>query len=371
MTVTRHLTPGKASVLRLGTRRSPLAVAQSRLVAAQVEEQARTLGYDLSIDLVEIVTEGDISRASLSSLGGVGVFVSALRDAILDGTVDFAVHSLKDLPTAPAPGLVLAAVPRREDPRDALICRDSLSLSELPPGAVIGTGSPRRACQLQAARPDLKITDIRGNVDTRLAMVTDGQLDAVTLAVSGLRRLGRESVITEIVETDLVLPAPGQGALAVECRADDAALRELLARCDDRPSRDAVLAERSLMSTLEAGCSAPLGAHAQPDPTGAGLVLRAVVGSVDGSRIMRRQTRIAPGEDPVALGRRLATELLGLGAADLIAPPEPDTGTSFESPASGVGIDTDVDTDRSPVPGAPSASETSVRPRSRAGEGDQ
>jgi hydroxymethylbilane synthase len=369
MTVTSKADFGERAILRLGTRRSPLAMAQSRMVAIQVEDRARRLGHDLRVDLVEIVTEGDISRASLASLGGVGVFASALREAILDGTVDFAVHSLKDLPTAPAPGLVLAAVPTREDPRDALICRDSLPLAELPPGALVGTGSPRRACQLQAARPDLKITDIRGNVDTRLAMVTDGRLDAVVLALSGLRRLGRESVITEIVGTDLVLPAPGQGALAVECRTDDTELRALLAHLDDRPSRDAVLAERSLMSTLEAGCSAPLGAHAHPDPTGTDLVLQAVVGTTDGSRTLRRQTNSAPGEDPVTLGRRLATDLLDLGAADLMTPPEPEGGASFAESGSGIGPATETGAER--LSGAPHTPETPVRPRSRAGEGDQ
>jgi hydroxymethylbilane synthase len=312
------------------------------------------------VDLVEIVTEGDTTRASLASLGGVGVFVSALREAVLDGTVDLAVHSLKDLPTAPAPDLALAAVPAREDPRDALICRGALPLTDLPPGALVGTGSPRRACQLQAARPDLKITDIRGNVDTRLSMVADGRLDAVVLAMAGLRRLGRESVVTEPLETDLVLPAPGQGALAVECRADDADLRGLLSGIDHSPSRDAVVAERSLMSTLEAGCSAPLGAFAQIGSIGPGLLLRGAVGSPDGARILRGRARAVPGEDPAALGRRLATELLDLGAADLMSPSEPDDGPLLGPVGSYGRPGHDLDTPHTPV-----------RPRNQAGEGDQ
>lgn len=321
-TTSRRAGPGATTTLRLGTRRSALAVAQSRLTAAEIEATSLLTDRPVRVELVEITTVGDVSQDSLASLGGVGVFVSALREALLEGRVDLAVHSLKDLPTGPAPGLELAAVPEREDPRDALVARDGLRLAELPPGALVGTGSPRRACQLQAARPDLKVMDIRGNVDTRLAMVTEGRLDAVVLALSGLRRLGRGSVVTELLGSEIMLPAPGQGALAVECRESDAGVLAALAPLDHGPTRAAVLAERSLLAALEAGCSAPLGALAEfgNGPDGPVLGLRGVVGSVDGTVVLRREVAAAAGEDPVPLGRRLAADLLGSGAADLVAP---------------------------------------------------
>lgn len=325
-TTSRRAGPGATTTLRLGTRRSALAVAQSRLTAAEIEATSLLTDRPVRVELVEITTVGDVSQDSLASLGGVGVFVSALREALLEGRVDLAVHSLKDLPTGPAPGLELAAVPEREDPRDALVARDGLRLAELPPGALVGTGSPRRACQLQAARPDLKVVDIRGNVDTRLAMVTEGRLDAVVLALSGLRRLGRGSAVTELLGSEIMLPAPGQGALAVECRESDAGVLAALAPLDHGPTRAAVLAERSLLAALEAGCSAPLGALAEfgtefgNGPDGPVLGLRGVVGSVDGTVVLRREVAAAAGEDPVPLGRRLAADLLGSGAADLVAP---------------------------------------------------
>ncbi len=203
-------------VLRLGTRASALATTQSMLVADLVRDH---LGRE--VDLVEITTEGDASAAPLAQIGGTGVFVSALRDALLDGRIDLAVHSLKDLPTGPCDGIALAAVPLREDPRDVVVARDGLTLGELPPGSRIGTGSPRRASQLHALGLGLDVAGIRGNVDTRIGKVRSGEYDAVVLARAGLARLDRLEEATEVLDPLQMLPAPGQGALAVECRSDD------------------------------------------------------------------------------------------------------------------------------------------------------
>ena len=240
-----------------------------------IADALRSLGAE--VELVPVRTLGDVSTAPLSSMGGVGVFVAAVREAVLDGHCDLAVHSLKDLPTAPAVGLALGAIPEREDPRDALCARDGLGLWGLPRGAKVGTGSPRRAAQLRAARWDLEIVDIRGNVDTRLGRV-GADLDAVVLAAAGLNRLGRADAITEYFEPEVMLPAPAQGALALECRGDDAELLALLARLDHLPTRIAVEAERELMRLVEAGCAAPFGALAEitsdQDPTPAGRASR-------------------------------------------------------------------------------------------------
>ena len=237
--------------LRLGTRGSALALAQSGLVAAAVR---KVTGHD--VELVEVVTPGDRSSAPVSRLG-VGVFVSALRDALLAKDIDFAVHSFKDLPTAAADGLSIAAIPVREDPRDALVARDGLTLAELPPGSRIGTGAIRRIAAIAALGLPVQMTPIRGNVDTRLRKLADGEVDAVIVARAGLARLGRAGEITEILDPSLVLPAPAQGALAVECRTDDADLVAALARLDDPRTRAAVTAERALLAALEAGCRRP------------------------------------------------------------------------------------------------------------------
>lgn len=310
------------SPLRLGTRRSRLALAQS----SQVAETVRTVtGRD--VELVEVTTEGDVSRAHLTQIGGTGVFAAALRQAVLDGDVDLAVHSLKDLPTAPEPGLVLAAVPPRADVRDVLVARDGLTLGELPAGAVLGTGSPRRAAQVLALGLGLQVRPVRGNVDTRLGLVADGAVDGVLLARAGLQRIGRADEATEVLDPLQVLPAPGQGALAVECRADDTGLVAALAALDDADTRAAVTAERALLAALEAGCTAPVGALAEVveslDADGtvvAELSLRAVVVAPDGSHVLRRSAS-GPLGDPAGLGRALAAELLGDGAADLVAAP--------------------------------------------------
>lgn len=286
------------SGFRLATRGSALATTQSTLV---LDELARRSGIPGELALVK--TEGDVVTTPLAQLGGTGVFVSAVRHALADGRADVAVHSLKDLPTQQEEGFRIAAVPEREDVRDALCARDGLTLETLPEGASVGTGSPRRAAQLLAVRPDLEIVAIRGNVDTRLSRVkgvlvndatnthmSEGRtqdLDAVVLAAAGLRRLGREEYITELIDPDVMLPAPGQGALAVEVRDGDddvtASLSEALRAYDHLPTRLAVTAERALLRTLEAGCSAPVGALAHFD--GSTLSLTARAAKTDGTEV--------------------------------------------------------------------------------------
>jgi len=312
--------------LRLGSRRSPMAMTQSRQVAEMITERTGR-----QVEIVGVTTLGDVSRAQLTQIGGTGVFVSALRDALLGGGVDLAVHSLKDLPTGPAAGVVLAAVPSRDDPRDALVARDGAKLADLPSGARIGTGSPRRAAQLLGLRADLRCVPIRGNADTRLGKVGDGELDGVVLAYAGLARIGYTNTVTQVFEPDEMLPAPGQGALAVECRDDEPELAALLAAVSDRASLAAVTAERSLLEALEAGCSAPIGAYAAVAPPGqhVQLRMRAAVMSIDGSRVLRAHGS-APGADARKLGRDLAAELLRSGASDLIAVPQAPIGRELE-----------------------------------------
>ncbi|MEV5161782.1 hydroxymethylbilane synthase [Streptomyces sp. NPDC053728] len=309
--------------LRLGTRRSKLAMAQSGMVADAVREVTGR-----AVELVEITTYGDVSREQLAQIGGTGVFVAALREALLSGEVDFAVHSLKDLPTTQPDGLVLAAVPVREDPRDALVARDGLAFEQLPSGARIGTGSPRRMAQLNAyARShglEIETVAIRGNVDTRIGFVRSGELDAVVLAAAGLSRLGRTDEVTGFLPADTVLPAPGQGALAIECAAGSTDLAAALAELDDPYTRVAVTAERALLNALEAGCSAPVGALADFLADGQvvnELRLRGVVGSTDGASLVQLSiTGPVPTslDDAAALGRELATEMLAKGAAGLM-----------------------------------------------------
>jgi hydroxymethylbilane synthase len=315
--------------LRLGTRRSTLATVQSRWVADRVEAAGAAAGLPLTVELVELNSHGDASTAPLASFGGVGVFVTRLREALLSGEVDLAVHSLKDLPTAPTTGLLLAAVPPREDPRDVLVARDGLTLAELPLGARLGTGSPRRAAQLRALGLGLEVVDVRGNVDSRLRFVAEGRLDGVVVARAGLLRLGRAAEATEVLDPLIMLPAPGQGALAVECRdsAGDEAVAAVLARLDDRPTRAAVSAERALLAALEAGCAAPLGALADvvEGEDGEELFLRTVVASTDGTVCVRRSTT-GPVDAAEQLGKELAVQLLEEGIADLM-PQRPQPGS--------------------------------------------
>ncbi|WP_328926998.1 hydroxymethylbilane synthase [Streptomyces sp. NBC_00190] len=309
--------------LRLGTRRSKLAMSQSGHVADAVREVTGR-----PVELVEITTYGDVSREHLAQIGGTGVFVTALRDALLRGEVDFAVHSLKDLPTAQPDDLVIAAMPRREDARDALVARDGLTFEQLPDGARIGTGSPRRTAQLNHLALSLgkriETVPIRGNVDTRIGFVRDGALDAVVLAAAGLNRIGRGDEATDLLSVDSVLPAPGQGALAVECLASDAGLIAALGELDDPYTRAAVTAERSLLAALEAGCSAPVGAFADLLADGEivnEMRLRGVVGTLDGSTLVQLSTTgpvPQSYDEAMALGRELADEMLAKGAAGLM-----------------------------------------------------
>lgn len=327
--------------LRLGTRRSTLAMAQSGLVAEQVRHVTGR-----PVELVEITTYGDTSKEQLAQIGGTGVFVNALRDALLSGEIDFAVHSLKDLPTTQPEEFALAAVPRRADPRDALVARDGLGFEALlaaaatgsgdGPGSAnrtvrIGTGSPRRTAQLhgwaRSLGAEIETVPIRGNIDTRIGYVRSGELDAVVLAAAGLQRIGRLDEATELIAPDAVLPAPGQGALAVECAATEAHLAAQLAELDDPHTRAAVTAERTLLAALEAGCSAPVGALADLLVEGQVVTemrLRGVVGTTDGKTLVQLSTTgSVPASDvdatiPHRLGRELADEMLAKGAAGLM-----------------------------------------------------
>jgi hydroxymethylbilane synthase len=305
--------------LRIGTRGSALARTQSGMVAAAIEAAT-----GVSSELVTIRTLGDDHPGPLAQMPQPGVFVSALRDALLAGEVDVAVHSMKDLPSAPVEGIALGAVPEREDPRDALVTADGGGLASLPPGARVGTGSPRRAARLRALRPDLELVDLRGNVDSRLARVTDGDLDAVVLAVAGLSRLGRVAAISEVLAPEMMLPAPAQGALAVECRSDDTATLDLLASIDDRPSRLRALAERAVLAAVGASCASAIGALAQLD--GHVLTLDADASGPAGEHVAEVMTLelVAAGEDSgdagrdelraVELGTQAGSALLAAGA---------------------------------------------------------
>ncbi|EMF56942.1 hemC1 protein [Streptomyces bottropensis ATCC 25435] len=295
--------------------------------SGQVADAVRRL-TGRPVDLVEITTYGDVSREQLAQIGGTGVFVTALREALLRGEVDFAVHSLKDLPTTYPDELALAAVPVRADARDVLVARDGLTFERLPEGARVGTGSSRRMAQLNAyARSHgltIETVPIRGNVDTRIGYVRQGELDAVVLAAAGLTRIGRIDEATDFLPVDTVLPAPGQGALAIECAAADAELIAALAGLDDPDTRAAVTAERSLLAALEAGCSAPVGAFADllaDGQTVKEMRLRGVVGTTDGSTLVQLSTTGPVPEtydQAMALGRELAAEMLAKGAAGLM-----------------------------------------------------
>ena len=323
------MTPGTSTptttgtgVLRIGTRASLLARTQSGHVA-----DALSAATGREVRLVDVTTEGDVSRAPLATIGGTGVFVGALRDALLRGDVDVAVHSLKDLPTGAAAGITLAAVPLREDPRDAVVARDGLTLGELPVGSRVGTGSPRRASQLHALGLGLEITPVRGNVDTRIGKVRSGELDAVVLARAGLARIGRLDAVTEVLDPLQMLPAPGQGALAVECRSGDTELAELLrTTLEDRATRCSVTAERRVLADLEAGCSAPVGALAElvEGDDGEELWIRAVALSLDGALSVRRSAS-GPPDAAAEIGRRLAAEMTEDGAGSLLTDTSPVT----------------------------------------------
>jgi hydroxymethylbilane synthase len=305
-------------VIRIGTRGSLLATTQ----AGAIRDALKANGHDA--ELVIISTEGDRSQEPIADIG-VGVFTAALREAIAAGEVDMAVHSYKDLPTAQDERFVIAAIPPREDARDALVARDGLVLGELPNGAIVGTSSPRRAAQLRALGLGLEIRPLRGNLDTRLNRVSSGDLDAIVVARAGLTRLGRLDAVTETLEPVQMLPAPAQGALAVECRAGDSRLATLLAELDDADTRAAVTAERALLAELEAGCSAPVGAIAEVvesiDEDGhifEELSLRGCVAALDGSDVIRASGIGSP-DRARELGLSVAAELFDLGAREVMS----------------------------------------------------
>jgi hydroxymethylbilane synthase len=303
--------------VRLGTRGSALALAQ----AGRIRDAVAAHGEPC--ELVPVTTAGDVSRASLAQIGGTGVFAGALRSALLAGEVDLVVHSLKDLPVVPAPGLVVAGVPEREDARDVLCARDGLTVATLPAGATVGTGSPRRHAQLVDRRPDLRVVDLRGNVDTRLGKVASGELDAVVLSWAGLARLGRLEAATDVLPLEDWPTAAGQGALALEVREADAdpatPLGRVVAAITDPVARDAATAERRVLGLLEAGCAAPIGVASTVDATG-GSLWASVHRPGGGERLDRRRT-VAFGADRAAAlaaaAEDLARDLLAAGAAEL------------------------------------------------------
>ncbi|KAA0022355.1 hydroxymethylbilane synthase [Antrihabitans cavernicola] len=325
--VAREAVPGvdTGRILKIGTRGSLLALTQ----AGTVRDALIATGHQA--ELVVVRTAGDESAAPVQEIG-VGVFTTALRDELFSGAVDIAVHSYKDLPTAPDERFVIAAIPPREDSRDALVARDGLVLGELPAGSKVGTSAPRRAAQLRALGLGLDVVPLRGNLDTRLRKVADGELDAVVVARAGLSRIDRLDAVTEALEPVQMLPAPAQGALAVECRIDDAESIAALALQDDPQSRAAVTAERALLAELEAGCTAPVGAIAEVvesiDESGRifdELSLRGCAAALDGSDVVKASIVGSP-DDAEKLGRDLARELLDLGARELMAVTEPASG---------------------------------------------
>jgi hydroxymethylbilane synthase len=296
--------------VRLGTRGSALARWQADWVAARLHQ------FGAEVELVLITTKGDITQDSLSTVGGQGLFTKEIQRALLDQRVDIAVHSLKDLPTEPVPGLTLAAVPPRESPHDVMVRLEAGDLNTLPTGARIGTGSRRRQSQLLHVRPDLKIGDIRGNVDTRLRRLDQGDFDAIVLAEAGLIRLGLSHRIAQVIPATIMLPAVGQGALGIETRSDDPMSRTIVERLNDAATRASVLAERAMLAGLQGGCLAPVGAWGRIE--GSALRLSGVVLSLDG----RSRLAVARSGSPVdaeRLGQEAANELLKLGAGELIA----------------------------------------------------
>jgi hydroxymethylbilane synthase len=302
---------GSSTTIRLGTRASALARWQAEWVAALLEELGTT------VELIPISTTGDRDqRGPIGTLGGQGVFTKEIQRALLDDRIDLAVHSLKDLPTDPVNGLTLTAVPERETVRDALICREETSLADLPKGAKVGSGSMRRRSQLLHQRPDLEVADIRGNVDTRLSKLDEGQYDAIVLAEAGLKRLGLAERVTELIALEVMLPAIGQGALGLEARSEDDDARAVLAPLDHAETHQAVVAERTLLATLQGGCLAPIAAWARSEE--GVLILTGRVLSVDGSRCIEAVEE-STDRDGESLGREVARRLLDQGAADLVA----------------------------------------------------
>ncbi|MFC4306137.1 hydroxymethylbilane synthase [Cohnella boryungensis] len=303
----------------VGSRQSALALTQTNQTIELLRELCVRDGLSYTFEVKPIVTRGDrILDVTLSKVGGKGLFVKEIEDAMLNGDIDLAIHSMKDMPFELPEGLVIGAVPEREDPRDCIISREGKRLSELPQGARIGTSSLRRSAQLQAYRPDLRIESIRGNIDTRLRKLTEEGLDAILLAAAGLHRMGWKDRITEYLSPDICLPAVGQGALAIECRSADAEVLGLLGRLNDEATARTVAAERRLLGLLNGGCQVPIGAYAvlTSENSGGGLHLTGLVASPDGSRLLRES---ASGDEPEPVGAAAADALLRRGADKLLA----------------------------------------------------
>ncbi|TBL81653.1 hydroxymethylbilane synthase [Paenibacillus thalictri] len=302
--------------LVVGTRQSALALTQTGQVVELLQMICRDFGIECEFELKKIVTKGDrILDVTLSKVGGKGLFVKEIEQAMLDGEIDLAVHSMKDMPAVLPDGLVIGAVPLREDPRDCLITKDGRGLDELPEGALVGTSSLRRSCQIQHYRPDLRIEAVRGNIDSRLRKLETEGFDAIMLATAGLRRMGWEDRITAFLPPEICLPAVGQGALSIECRADDKFVMDLLARFNHRSTELAVAAERGFLGRLNGGCQVPIGAYAELLEDGQTIRLTGMVGSPDGEKMLKETMT---GIEPEQLGIALANKLIDRGAADLL-----------------------------------------------------
>ena len=298
--------------LRIATRESALAMWQAHYVKDRLE----AAHPDVNVILVPMTTKGDqILDTPLAKIGGKALFVKELEVAMLENRADIAVHSMKDVPVEFPDGLMLHTICEREDPRDAFVSNNFQTFDELPEGAVVGTSSLRRQCQLKALRPDLKIKDLRGNVNTRLRKLDEGQYDAIILAAAGLIRLEMHERIKQHLPTELLLPANGQGAVGIECRSNDEAIKALLVALEDSPTRARVLAERAMNRGLEGGCQVPIGSYAEID--GDDLHLKGLVGSLDGEHIIRAEI-VGPVGDAELLGTKLSEQLLSLGADEIL-----------------------------------------------------
>lgn len=299
--------------IRIATRKSPLAMWQAEYVRDRLMEAHP----GLQVELLGMTTQGDkILDSPLAKIGGKGLFVKELEVRMLEGGADIAVHSMKDVPVEFPEGLHLSVICEREDPRDAFVSNNYKSLDDLPQGAKVGTSSMRRQCQIRAIRPDLEILDLRGNVNTRLKKLDEGQYDAIILAAAGLIRLGFNERITQLIETDTSLPAIGQGAVGIECRSDDPRVNELLAPLNDAPTQTRVLAERAMNNRLEGGCQVPIAGHAVLE--GDQITLRGLVGEPDGSNTVRGEIS-GPASEAESLGTQLADDLLARGAKEILA----------------------------------------------------
>lgn len=299
--------------LKIGTRQSLLALWQSNFIAGELRKEYP----NCEVTLKKIVTKGDrILDVPLAQIGGKGLFTKEIEEELLDGTVDLAVHSLKDMPTVLPEGLCLTVITSRANVGDAFVSNKYNSFAELPQGAVLGTSSLRRRAQLLAARPDLKIVDLRGNVDTRLRKLDEGNMDAIILAAAGLQRLGHGDRIKEIISTSVCLPAVGQGALAIECRTDNTEVREMLAFLNDKATKQATDAERAFLGLVEGGCQVPIGVHAEVQDNE--IKIEAIIASLDGSTVLRN-TISGDAEKAVKLGQKLGHKMLSEGGQDILA----------------------------------------------------